>query len=444
MRRLLGILTLVIFNLLLPIIWPAAERGPWLAAGTDFMGFGRGRAAATESRVEQMNIQNGDVRDVLMALAKTAGANMIVDESVTGTVTAQLRDVSFEEALVLITRTKGLSFQRRDGVIIVGSGEQLGKGFDELHILPLKYAGAKDVAEVLGAALRERAGEKNQRLRVDTSRNIVIFWGTPAEKEQIERLLAELDAPPPQISLVARVVAIQRASSRDLGVDWSWDLLPKTADYGEPSKSVNPDGSVDYYPGTISRSSSLDRPGVIQFGRDPEGRPYEFYFQAKVNALVSSGNAKILARPQIMAIDGREAKILIGDRVPVVTEKKNNRGDITASTEYIDAGIKLTYTPRINTDGQITAIVHTEVSSPTLTPELKAYRITTREAQTHVRMRDGETMVIGGLIGSSETKNLRGIPYLSDLPVLGWLFKSQNNAKDDTEVVIFLTAKIIK
>ena len=400
--------------------------------------------ANAAQRIEWMDIHNGEVREVLLALAKVAGVNLAMDDAVAGTVTVRLKDISFTEALDLVTGLKGLTYQRRGDVVLIGSGEQLGRNFGRVYFYPLKYADAKTLLDSLNLPFLDRAAEKQSRLRLDIATNTLVFHGTEEEAAKVRLLLEQLDVPPPQISLTAQVVAISRAGSQDLGVEWSWDRLPKMADYSEPSKSVNPDGSVDYYPGKISRGSALDRPGVIKFGRDPEGRPYEFYFQAKVNALVASGDAKVLARPRIMAMNNREARILIGDRVPVLTEKKNSRGETTVATEYIDAGIKLTYTPRINAAGEITASVHTEVSSPTLAPELKAYRITTREAQTQVRMKDGETMVIGGLIGSSETKNLRGIPYLSNLPVLGWLFKSQSHSRDDTEVVIFLTATIVK
>ena len=124
--------------------------------------------------------------------------------------------------------------------------------------------------------------------------------------------------------------------------------------------------------------------------------------------------------------------------------EKTENGKTTSTIEYIDAGIKLNYTPRINADGYITASVHTEVSTPTLVPEMKAYRVTTREAGTEVRMKDGETMVIGGLIGSEESGGKNKVPFFSDFPLLGKLFQSTHTAKSETEVVIFLTAQIVK
>ena len=134
----------------------------------------------------------------------------------------------------------------------------------------------------------------------------------------------------------------------------------------------------------------------------------------------------MLATPSLITIPGKEASIFIGSHIPVVTEKHNN-GESTYSTEYVDAGIKLTYTPVVSRDGYITSSVHTEVSTPT------------RTADTNVRMRNGETLVIGGLISEEEQKQLQQIPFLSKIPLLGALFRNHYKSKSRTEVIMLLT-----
>ncbi|QJW48197.1 MFS transporter [bacterium BFN5] len=186
-----------------------------------------------------------------------------------------------------------------------------------------------------------------------------------------------------------------------------------------------------------------DMVGTIRFGRSPGGYPYEMYYQFKINALVTDGKANVLAKPKITTINGKEAVINIGGEVPIsVTTISDNT--TTTSVEYKEAGIILKYTPRINADGYITATVHTEVSSPVYVEALKAYRFNKRSADTEVRLKDGETMVIGGLIGKEEAKNFSKVPFLGDLPILGSLFRNSNNTKNESEVVIFLTAHIVK
>lgn len=122
----------------------------------------------------------------------------------------------------------------------------------------------------------------------------------------------------------------------------------------------------------------------------------------------------------------------------MVTEKVTN-STTTSTTEYVDAGIRLSYTPYLSREGLITAKVHTEVSTPTLITELKNYRITSRTADTHVRLRERETLVIGGLISEQEQQRLEEIPLLSKLPLLGELFKFRSTARNKTEVCMFLT-----
>ncbi|MBQ3433537.1 MAG: type II and III secretion system protein, partial [Selenomonadaceae bacterium] len=116
----------------------------------------------------------------------------------------------------------------------------------------------------------------------------------------------------------------------------------------------------------------------------------------------------------------------------------------TTSIEYRDAGIILRYTPRINSDGTITAKIHTEVSTPQYVEDMGAYRFNTRSAETTVTVRDGEPMIIGGLIGAEEAKSVSKIPFLGDLPILGALFRNHRKSKSESELIIFLTAHVLR
>ncbi len=353
-----------------------------------------GRAAAAP--LVNMNVVNTEVRDVLTALASVGGVSIVADDSAAGKITIQLANVPFETALDLVTKTKGLVYQRMGHVIVVATPEKLSKGFGNVQIIKINYAKASEIKKTLALIIPE------DRLKVDEATNSIVFSGSAAEANSIRSTLEELDIPYRQISLEAQVVS-------------------------DTTKT------------TVTR----EYPGVITFGRTPEGRPFEFTFQAALNALITKGDARLLAKPNIATIDGKEANILIGDRIPVLVEKVEN-GKTTNTIEYVEAGIKLKYTPRINADGLITAAVHTEVSTPSFVPEMKAYRISTREAETNIRMKDGETMVIGGLINTEESGGKSRIPGLADLPILGKLFQSSSKSKTETEVMIFLTARIVK
>ncbi len=425
--------------------------------------------AAADSPKVNMNVINGEVRDVLTALAAIGKINVVLDDTVSGTITIQLQDIAYETALDVVCKTKGLTYQQVDDVLVVGSSDQIGRGFGSVHIFKLRFINPDSVKDtVLSILFGEKKGLKEttvegssdtkhtkspknltdgsvpstgeiksrerstalDRLTIDYATNFLILYGTADEAEKIQKLLHELDIPYRQVALEAEVLAISKEKNKDLGIEWSWDSTPQYAE-----RTDDDEGNV-----TVSRTNNS---GIIQFGRNPEGYPYEFYYQAKINALVSNGDAQVLAKPTVTTIDGKQAQILIGDRVPVLVDKIQD-GTTTTTIEYVDAGIKLTYLPRINSDDLITVNVRTEVSSATLVSDMKAYKITTREAETSVRLKNGQTMVIGGLIGTTDSETRKAVPFFRNLPLIGALFKNFSKSHNDTEVVIFLTPRIVK
>lgn len=281
----------------------------------------------------------------------------------------------------------------------------------------LSYAKAQDVCETLQPLYPGK-------LTQDAVTNSLLFYGTPAAHAQLQGLLKKLDVATQQVTLEAKIIAISKENSKDIGVNWEWDTIPQR------NESSNDNSSS-------SNTNSDSYGGNFKFWHG-----YAFRFHATLNALITSGKAKILATPRIITIPGREASIFIGDHIPVQTEKHDSSGTYTA-TEYLDAGIKLAYMPIISTDGKmVTAKVHTEVSTPSLVSELKNYRITSRTADTNVRMFSGETLIIGGLISDEQQESLRRVPFLSDIPLLGELFKSRSKKSSTTEVMLLLTPHI--
>ncbi|MGI6091447.1 MAG: secretin N-terminal domain-containing protein [Negativicutes bacterium] len=382
-----------------------------------------------------INFVDEDLRTVLYTLATIGGVDIVVDDSVKGKVTMKLKDVSFETALNLVTRAKGLSYRKINNAVIIEPSD-----IGATEVLKLNYAQVSDIQ----TALKPLLTDLKLKAEADNTSNSLVISGSITGIDRVKTILATLDVPQQQVELEAKVVAINKTHSKDTGIDWSWEATPQYPEVTHEYEYVpTEDGksTIMVPKTTVTRDSHK---GIIRFGRNPEGYPYEFYYQAKINALISNGNAKMLAQPKVMTINGKEARILIGDRVPVPVESTDSAGKTTTKIDYIDAGIKLTYTPVINTDGLITAKVRTEVSSPSLVDSIKAYRITTREAETNVRMKDGETLVIGGLIGNDESQMKNKVPFLSDLPILGKLFQSSHNSNNDTEVVIFLTARVVK
>lgn len=262
------------------------------------------------------------------------------------------------------------------------------------------------------------------KISAEALSNNIIFTGPVSEAYHITEALRSIDVPSYQITLEAKIISLSNEEGKNLGINWHWDKLPQkhTSDNNNRTDSDNNENH-----------------GSFKLWHD-----YSFKFGATLNALQSKGKAKILASPHILTLPGKKASIFIGDHIPVQTEQHNSSGNYT-STEYLDAGIKLEYTPIVNADGSmVTASVHTEVSTPSLISEIKNYKITSRTVDTNVRMKNGETLVIGGLLSDEEQKAMQQIPFISKLPILGNLFKNRNNAKSKTEVILILTPYITK
>lgn len=387
-----------------------------------------------------LNFIQEDIRVVLHTLSLLSGVNMIIDESAakdSPTITVRMDNVSLDTAIDLIAQAKGLTYHKVDNTIIFDRADVA-----DSTVIKLQYVTAQDMKTTIASA----AESMKVKVETDIPSNSLLVTGSSLGISRLKQIVGELDKKLQQVELEAKVVAISKSKTKDLGVTWTWDQTPKTYEYDPGDTTTDSDtNETTTSTSTITRHTSIadGYPGIIQFGRSPDGLPYEFYYSAKINALVSKGNAKILSQPKVTTINGKQARILIGDRIPVQTNTIAN-GTTSTSTTYVDTGIKLTYTPVIGADGQITANVRTEVSTPQLVSDIKQYQITTREAETNVRMKDGETMVIGGLIGSQESKTFTKVPFLGDLPILGTLFRSVSNSGSESEIVIFLTAHVVQ
>ena len=355
-----------------------------------------------------MSIKDGEIRDVLTALSNLGDQSIVTDETVKGKISISFDNVPFDTALDLVTRTKGLAYRNVHGVIVVSSQEQISKYYGDVAVFKLNYAKADDVKTILKDIVKgEGAG-----LSVDPITNSIVFTGTRADEQKVRDTLALVDIPTKQVTLEAKIISLDNDESKNLGLSWDWETLP------------------------VSTSPTTKYGGIIHLGHG-----YQTTFQATLNALITSGKGKILATPRIITIPGKEASIFIGDHIPVLTKSTDN-GSTTTTTEYVDAGIKLSYTPVVSNDGYITAVVHTEVSTPTYIEDVGNYKISSRTADTNVRMRNGETLVIGGLINEVEKETISKIPFISNIPILGELFKNSAKNKNKTEVMMILTPHI--
>ena len=425
---------------------------PLLASAIFFMPVQSSAAPMT------LSVHEADLRSTIMLVAKTGGLNVSVDDSVKGTISISVENVEPLRLLEIISRTKNLQLLHEAGVyIMTASGVEVMNSY----VFPIRYGDAETLRDAVIMSLdpdteklpsqttrtrnsdgsytyrytyRDDNGgdggdyseniKRKDRVYVNPEVNALVLYGTPAEYERVKNLLETLDVELKQVSVEAKILAIDKDESKNLGVEWSWASIPQNSS----TRDDNMDAANAY--------------GLIQFGRAFGNVRNEWYFSAKINALVTNGKAKVLSRPNVMTIQGREAVINVGQEIPIPTEQVTN-STVWNSFRYKDVGITLKYTPRINEDGTITAKVYTAVSTPDFVEDLGVYKFNTRSAETTVTVRDGEPMVIGGLIGAEEEKSVSKIPFLGDLPILGALFRNHRKSKSESELIIFLTAHVL-
>lgn len=345
-----------------------------------------------------INANDTEIREVISAIAEVGGFNVIIDDSVGGKINLKITNVSVKDLMEYLARLKNLYYVFEENTLLVAKNDKNIKENKNVYVFPLKYAKADELRTLLMATTDA------ERLKADSSLNALVLVGSTKEANFIRDSITALDVKLPQVMVEAEVIAINKTAIKELGVNWDWG-----------------------------------QEGVIKFGANRDGTSY----QANINAMLANGQAKVLAKPRVITSSGKEAKILIGDKIPV-TKELVTAGAISTSIEYVDAGIKLIYTPLVNEEGYITAKIKTEVSTPSLVTDLKAYRITAREAQTEVRVKDGDVITIGGLVGTEEMKNNNSIPILSKLPIIGNLFQNNTTRVSETEIMILLYARIMR
>ncbi|MFH0855793.1 MAG: hypothetical protein V1869_04730 [Candidatus Omnitrophota bacterium] len=255
---------------------------------------------------------------------------------------------------------------------------------------------------------------------------MLVVTDYPASIEKLKALLKDVDQPPRQVLIEAKIVDMTSKDLKNLGVTWTADWSPSAS-----SKVVKMTqtlaGTSSSLSGGQFKLDSLVLNGLTA--------------TATIDALIQDQKAHLLASPSIAVLNNREARIIIGEKVPY-KEKTQTTTGTTETTKYIDVGTTLRVTPSINADGYITLAIHPEVSSVSALLDAGP-RITTREADTTVRVKEGETIVICGLIKQEDSSTRSRIPILGYIPGIEYLFSSRSSDKSQTELAVFITPKIL-
>ncbi|MBL8551353.1 MAG: hypothetical protein JNJ73_15315 [Hyphomonadaceae bacterium] len=299
------------------------------------------------------------------------------------------------------------------------------RGGGRVHFLPLANADAARVAETLSGLFE---GAENVRITADAGRNALIVQSDPAQLQDIAALVEQLDAPVEQVMIETTIAEVTLNNDMRFGVQWSFD----TRDGGQATLSEASSGAV------VARFPGLS----YSYGGN--------YVQAALNALSSRTNVEVISSPVVVTLDNQEATLQVGDEVPIVTQSAVSvvtpDAPIINSVQYRETGILLKVKPRISSTGAITLEVTQEASevASTTTSGIDSPTIQQRRFQSTVSVADGQTVALGGLIRANRTRTNSGVPLLADVPVLGAAFRNSTRATRRTELIVFLTPRIVR
>lgn len=410
-----------------------------------------------------LDLRDAALGDVLDALARLCRLNIVTGPSVQGKVTLHLVGVTCQQALGFLLDANDLGYRRVGQTVVIEPISKLTPppAAPVVRVYKLQYlqppysqveplvgsigattAGGSGVSGGAGpvkkdvAALLDLFKGTKADITYDDRTNSLVVTGTPEQQEAVQALLQELDVPVAQVIVQAVVVDITATSLKDLGVEWS--VLQ-----GSTGTPFTFQEIPQVTPGTFAPSGLP--PG--QFGVGPVTRDL---LLAKLHAFVSQGYAKVLSDPRIATPDGQEALIFAGDQIPIVNTTTAGNPPVTTSTvTFQPIGVTLKIIPKVNADRTITVQVHpvvttvTSFTQPTPQNPSGLPNISIREAVTSLRVADGDSIVLGGLMQYSDIKNLKKVPFLGDLPFIGALFRLTTVNHTESEVVILMTPRIL-
>jgi type IV pilus assembly protein PilQ len=401
-----------------------------------------------------LDFQDADIVPIFRLLSDISGYNIVVNPEVKGKITMKLINVPWDQALDIMLKTFSLGKTVEGNIIRVApytvfakESEEAAKAKEaeakaeplETKIYPISYA---DVSVVEKSIKDSKILTPRGSISVDKRTSSMVIKDIESVFSEVENILATLDRPTPQVMIEARIVEINTNSERELGIQWGLN-------YKAPNTLSALGGASGLGTGTFTGDNFLvDFPAVIapnvgsgiNFGILNAARTLGLDLQ--LSAVEKTGNGKVISNPRIMTVDNGQAKIKQGKSIPI--RKLTTEG--TVSTEFKDIDIELIVTPHIAPDKSIVMILEIKKEELDLTlPSIEGVPGTDKkEAKTSVIIMNGETVVIGGMYKINTFDSDSGVPGLMKIPILGWLFKTEKTTVSTTELLVFITPRIVE
>ena len=424
-----------------------------------------------------LNFQNIEVRSLLQVIADFTNFNVVTSDTVTGNLTLRLKDVPWDQALDIILQAKGLGLRKSGNVIWIAPKDELAikeqaeleasKKKTELEPVrtqgfQLNYTKAEEITKALSA--QGGAGGATTRLLssrgsaiADQRTNQLFVTDVPSKLEEIQALIAKVDIPVRQVLIEARIVEANDSFGKSLGVKLGFNdqrgVRGGTPGWGGNENRVAIGGNLSGVGGvtrqggdaSLGNANFVNLPALGQGGNSPAtfalsifGAASNRFLNLEISALEADGKGKIVSSPRIITADQIKAFISQGTKIPF--QKATSSG--ATAVEFIEASLKLEVTPQITPEGNI--IMDVKINKDSLgTLTALGREINVKEIKTQVLVENGGTVVIGGIYEQEESNSTSKVPLLGDLPYVGNLFKTNTKTQNRTELLVFLTPKVV-
>lgn len=398
-----------------------------------------------------LDFQDAEVTNVIRLISDVSGLNFVLGEDVKGKITLKLNDIPWDQALDIMLEIRNLGMVREGDIIRVTTLANLTKQRNEqaeaketqiraeellTRVVYINYAKAEQMKTLLLKLLSAR-GEIMVASRV----NALVVKDIETNLGHVEEMAKKLDTKTPQVLIEARIVEVQPKFKRSLGVQWGADFKTNAGGNSIGIGNFTGPGSRVFAPVpsfSVNAPAASPLGGVgFSFGRFTES---PFQLDLRISAGESQEMTRIVSTPKIMVLDNNEALIKQGAQIPFQSSSANGGTNV----QLIDASLQLKVTPHISLDGGILLELNLTKNEPG--PPVQGSdqpSIFEKEVTTQILLMDGETMVIGGIYETKKIESEAGIPYLKDIPGLGWLFKSKEKEESTTELLIFITPTVM-
>jgi general secretion pathway protein D len=384
-------------------------------------------SAALKSTIT-IELRDAPVRTVFELLSKRSGLNFVYDREVPADlrVTVFVRDTTIEEVIrfVLVTSQLERRVLNPNTVLIYPNTPAKSQAYRELTVKSFYLANA----DVKQTANMVRQLVKTRDLFVDEKLNLLVVRDTPEAIRMVEKLIANQDLGEAEVMMEVEVLEIGHSKLAQMGIEWPGRVAVGITGAGGVAGQITGTEAKGFNSGLVRLSVS-----------DP---------LIALNLRQQAGRTNVLANPRIRVKSKEKARIHIGDKVPVITTTAGATGFVSESVNYLDVGLKLEVEPHVTLEDDVGIKIALEVSN--ISQEVKtgsgtiAYQVGTRNAQTTLRLRDGETQVLAGLINDEDRRSATKVPGLARLPVIGRLFSNSNDTVNKTEIVLLITPRVIR